>query len=434
MRTRARQSGPARGLRLSRRMAVLAGLALCAAALGYMGFKTWQMAGRPGYDFRYIWLAGQLWLEGTDPYGAAYQPAGTVRIAQGHVPEMWVYPPSWWPLAVPFGALGLQAANVAWNLLNILLLTAAAGLAARGFARVFPGRTTALAARLGLSTGSGAAVLFCLTLFLLAVLEATGILFSVGQTTALAAFGLALMLPGREGQQAWGGALGLALLMLKPQIGLAYAVLLLLLNGRTRRMVLYAVGISGLLALPALLADPAAPLGFLRNVAGYDGFTAANLPHAQTGLRLILWELTGTDIGNMAATGAALAAVLAACCGPLRLACAADSGVRAWQRLALATALILALAPLHIYDFVLIVVLLPLLLTARGTAAALALAGGALIWRSENLAALTGFHAVEAEIFAGARLATLGALMVLAAVALLVRQMNAAADAAEVRA
>lgn len=47
-------------------LAVTAALLLAAA---YLGFKVWQLTGRlPGYDFRFIWVAGKVWAQGANPY------------------------------------------------------------------------------------------------------------------------------------------------------------------------------------------------------------------------------------------------------------------------------------------------------------------------------------------------------------------------------
>lgn len=407
--------------RIIPRLTPVTGLLLTALALGYLLFKTYQVSGSAGYDFRYIWLAGDLWLDGINPYGDAYRPAAAEAITSGHRPYMWVYPPTWWVFSVPFGAMSLLGANVAWNLANTGLIIGTCALLASAFVRAFPAQSDSIATH----TGSRAATaVFTATFFLAAVLEATGILYSVGQTTLLCSFGIATMLWARLQRRMLIEAAGLTLVLLKPQIGVPFAILYLVLDPRSRRVLLTAGLISAALSLPALVTAPAVFLDFAKNIAGYDAFTDANLPPSMTGVRLILWEFTAIDTGNLAGTGIALAAMLLVCAGPLRLNRAADPVLHAWQTLALATAVIVACTPLHIYDFVLIMIPLPMLLCARWPGRVAGVIGMILIWRSENLAALTAFHVPEVEIFPGSRLATIGAFLFLAGIVDAVVGMN----------
>ena len=397
------------------------GLGLIVLALAYLGFKTYQMADRPGYDFRFIWLAGDLWLDGINPYGDAYEPAGKLRISEGHIPTLWPYPPTWWAFSVPFGALDIYVANVVWNIVNIIMIVWGTVLLSKAFVAAFPDITTSLAPRFG---GWMAAAVFSTVLLLLSVLEATAILFSVGQTTLFACFGIAITLWARVQRLDLIEALGLTLILLKPQIGVPYAIVLLLTDNRSRYVVLLAGVFSVILMVPAMLGEPSVFLDFVRNVTGYDEFTKANLPLSMTGIRLVIFEFLNKDIGNLTAAGLTLGVVLLACVGPTRLCRSPDPSVHSWQLYGLSTTLIVTLAPLHIYDFVLLAVPLPLLFCANGIGRILLLAGAALIWRSENLAALTGFHDPSVEIFPGSRLATIGAMIFLVGITITISRIN----------
>lgn len=398
-----------------------AGLCLIVLALAYLGFKTYQMAGRPGYDFRFIWLAGDLWLDGINPYSDAYERAGKLRISEGHIPTLWPYPPTWWAFSVPLGALDIYTANVVWNIANIIMIVWGTVLLSKSFVVAFPDITASIAARFG---GWMAAAVFGTVLFLLSVLEATAILLSVGQTTIFACFGITLMLWSRVHRFSWVEAFGLALILLKPQIGVPYAIVLLLTGNRSRYVVLLAGVFSAILMIPAMLGDPSVFLDFVRNVTSYDDFTKANLPLSMTGMRLVIFEVLNKDIGNLIAAGLTLGVVLLACVGPTRLCRSPDQAVHAWQLYGLSTTVIVALAPLHIYDFVLLAVPLPFLFCANGMGRVLLLAGAALIWRSENLGALTGFHDPGVEIFPGSRLATIGAMIFLAGMVTTISKLN----------
>ncbi len=411
---------PARGL-FPRSVILCLSFLLCGLATAYLLFKIVQIADTPGFDFRYIWLAGDMWFDGINPYDSAYEATGAAKINTGHIPIMWVYPPTWWAFATPFGALGLHAANVAWNICGIILVVAICGLAVRSFSAAFPARSQAMEECLG---GLFFLPVFSVLFFLMAILEATAILFSVGQTTLIIGFGIALMLWGRVNKSLFPEAVGLMLVMLKPQIGAPFAILLLLLDPRSRKVVAIAFVLSVLLMVPSLVVAPGSILGFLSNLGAYDGFTAANLPQSMTGIRLVVWELAGIDVGNPMASVITLAIVLLLCIGPARIVRATNDDVRAWQIFGLTSAVIVAVAPLHIYDFVLIAVPLALLFRGGWASSVLAVCGSLLIWRSENLAGIWAFHAPEVEIFPGSRLATIGALLFLLAVVNVVLRLN----------
>lgn len=386
---------------------IAACIAILVISISYLIFKTYQVSDRPGFDFKYIWLAGDLWLEGANPYGSEYMHEGELRISQGHVPIMWVYPPSWWPIATPFGFLDLYSANVVWNTANIILIIITSAMLSSLAVRNFSSCRKSDQNRSGkLQTF----LVFCPLVFLIATLEATGILFSVGQTTLLICLGVTMMLWGRIHNIIWVGALGLALVMLKPQIGLPFA-LLSVFDKIGRKTIFPAILISAGFAAPAFIQTPTVLLDFLDNLLAYDGFTDANLPQSMTGARLLIWELSAIDIGNIKATVLTLVAISMLCLGPTRVTYANDPDIMSWKVFALSTAVIIAFAPLHIYDFVLIVVALPFLVSVKWPERTVAITGMLMIWRSENLAALTAFHSQDNDIFPGSRLAMIGAML-----------------------
>ena len=47
-------------------------------------------------DFRFFWLAGTLWAEGIDPYGAQFRTAGAALLPPGNEVLYRFYPPQWW--------------------------------------------------------------------------------------------------------------------------------------------------------------------------------------------------------------------------------------------------------------------------------------------------------------------------------------------------
>ncbi|WP_377194655.1 glycosyltransferase 87 family protein [Ruegeria meonggei] len=407
---------------LARRVTLCLSLLMFALALAYLLLKITQLSALPaGYDFRFIWVAGDMWHEGINPYGPTYLAHGEANIDVGHVPVLWPYPPTWWVFAAPLGALDLNAANVVWNVFGLGIVIAICGLLTSAFKTTFPGRSQMLAEFTG---GQIYFPLFSVLFFLLAILEATAILFSVGQTTLIAGLGITLMLWSRVSGRIFFDAVGLTLVLLKPQIGAPFVVLYLLFDTQSRKVVLMAILLSAILTLPSLFTAPSTILDFFRNLAAYDGFTIANLPQSMTGLRLIMWEFTGLDIGSTAATIITLVIILALCHGPTRLTRASDTNEHTWQVFGLASAAIVALAPLHIYDFVLLAAPLALLFRGRVVSTLFAGLGALLIWRSENLVDVWAFHVDGVEIFPSSRLATIGALLFLVAVIDTVLRLN----------
>ena len=336
-------------------------------------------------------------------------------------PVLCPYPPTWWIFAAPLGALDLNTANIVWNIFGLAIVITICGLLTSAFVSTFKKRSQMISEFTG---GQVYFPLFSVLFFLLAILEATAILFSVGQTTLIAGLGITLMLWSRVSGRIFFDAVGLTLVLLKPQIGAPFVVLYLLFDAQSRKVVVIAVLLSILLTLPSLLTAPSTILDFFRNLAAYDGFTIANLPQSMTGLRLIIWEFTDLDIGSSAATVITLVVILALCYGPTRLTRAGDANEHSWQVFGLASAAIVALAPLHIYDFVLLAAPLALLVRGRIVSTLFAGLGALLIWRSENLADIWAFHVDGVEIFPSSRLATIGALLFLVAIVDTVLQLN----------
>ncbi|WP_170376769.1 glycosyltransferase family 87 protein [Ruegeria atlantica] len=407
---------------IARRATLCLSLLMCALALAYLLLKITQLSALPaGYDFRFIWVAGDMWHGGINPYGPTFLAHGEANIEVGHVPVLWPYPPTWWIFAAPLGALDLNTASVVWNIFGLVIVIATCGMLTSAFTTAFPRRAQMIDEFTG---GQVFFPLFSVVFFLLAILEATAILFSVGQTTLIAGLGIAVMLWSRVGGRLFFEAVGLTLVLLKPQIGAPFVVLYLLFDAHSRKVVLMAVLLSALLTVPSLLVAPSTILDFFRNLAAYDGFTIANLPQSMTGLRLIIWEVTDRDIGSSVATIITLVIIVVLCHGSTRLTRACDANKHTWQVFGLACAAIVALAPLHIYDFVLLAAPLTLLFRGRIVSTLFAGLGAMLIWRSENLVDIWAFHVDGVEIFPSSRLATIGALLFLIAVVDTVLQLN----------
>lgn len=383
--------------------------------LFYLLFKTYQVSSVATYDFKYIWLAGKLWLQGVNPYTAEYAEFARQNINQGHVPSMWVYPPNFYIPAILSGLTPVNLSSILWNVAGVVmiiassaLLTAAAlpisikTLPDTGFLRLVRKRLTS------------PLNLFFIHLGLMATLQATAITLSVGQTSILIYFGVSLLLYGLKKNFKWTSGIGLAITFLKPQIG-AIVLIVILLHKTNWMMFVRAAIVSAAISLPAFIQSPLVIFDWLRNVHRYDGYAVANMPQSTTGLRNVFWDLFSSDIGNMTSMIASLIVIGGLCITLkyLRRGMEAQSEAQHTAKMIIISSIaILALAPLHIYDFVLFGIVLLTLMTMSGMNLIFTGIGAFLLWRADDIAAMTGFYAHGTEHFEGTRLATLGAIIV----------------------
>jgi hypothetical protein len=209
----------------------------------------------------------------------------------------------------------------------------------------------------------------------------------------------------------------MAVLMLKPQVGLIACAAVLPTRGGIKA-VAWAVGIVAVASLPALATEGLRPTidGYLANLALYRTITY-DLPIAMTGIGNLVAVAGGPDLPaiGMSLAGALLAlALLAAMRGKGGMSAAATDGEsrveEAGRYLLIAIAAMLGLAFLHIYDLVLAAPLIALLPRIGGWSRGLVAAGLLVIFRPENIARL--LHLQEP---APAAIASIGCLMVLVA-------------------
>ncbi|MFN6952588.1 MAG: glycosyltransferase 87 family protein [Albidovulum sp.] len=389
---------------LIERLVTIVLLWLVGVSFALVAVMATERAGDPGYDFRYFWLAGRLWAEGISPYGPVFAEAGARLIPAGHVPEIWPYPPNLWLPAVAISPLSLTTAWAVWLVAEVVALAVASAVLAWGLpVWLIPGGQRRPAfVRLAF---------FCGHLALVATLEATHLAVYVGQSALFIHLGATMLLAGIARGRSGLATAGLVCVCMKPQVG-AVVALALLVSGRAgAHIVLRAALVSLLLVLPPMAIRPTVVLDWLQTLGAYDGATLANMAVAMTGLRHLLWMATGWDIGNLSAMAATMAAALAVALW-LRDAAARDAAGRV--RLLVAEFLVvLAFAPLHMYDFVLFGIGLLALFGARGPRLAAAVVGAAAFVKPTDVhVLLSGQH--PTSFFPGSTLATVGALILLA--------------------
>ena len=58
--------------------------------------------------------------------------------------------------------------------------------------------------------------------------------------------------------------------------------------------------LSAAISLPSFLVAPTAAFDWLANLPHYDEFASADWPQSITGIRHVIWTVTGLDLGSMA--------------------------------------------------------------------------------------------------------------------------------------
>jgi hypothetical protein len=380
--------------------------------IAYLIAKAIQVSGHAGYDFKFIWLAGESWRRGINPYTAEYYSLGKQLVVSGHIPDLWVYPPNWYLPAVLIALAKLKSASVIWSFANIgMLLAASALLTAALPLQRFENAPRNLHFALARQYLEARWNVFFLHFWAIAVLEPTALTLSVGQTSILVYFGTSLLLYGLAKNHQLASVLGLSIVLLKPQI--AAVICIALVMSQTHRMLLVkAAAVSVAMSLPAFILAPTAGFDFLANLSRYDYMWSASWPQSTTGFRHLLWTVSGLDPGNLVSMVVAILVMAGLAWTHIRLWPAAD-GV---GPVTLAVAVTIAVAPLHFYDMVLAGILLFLLAQARALDMGIGCLGAALLWRADNVGKLTGFYDDGTLHFEGTRLATLGAVLMLIAV------------------
>lgn len=359
-----------------------------------------------GHDFRFIWLAGEAWKRGIDPYSSDYFELGKNLISSGSVPSHWVYPPSWWAISLILAQLDLSTAAALWGAIQILLLVAGSAIVVRATKSWPPFQRAGVL----VWVQGGGWILFCLLVALLSAFQATAYVLNVGQTSIIVYFGASVLLYGMVFDRASIRVAGLVLLFLKPQIGAVFAAGLCVHSAGSRRDVAIAAATSGLLTLPALFMNPEVFHDFVRVLSSYDSYST-NFPQTMTGIRMLIWILGDTDIGNLASAGIAIVAGATAimyckhCCN------VSSPEINSWRTVTILTAVTITLSPLHYYDFVIIgIPLCALFLTLTPKATLPAAIGMVMLWRADDLAALAGASFLDVPWYPGSGIATVGAM------------------------
>jgi hypothetical protein len=370
-------------------------LTVAAAALGVVILLLRARGGPTIVDFKFFWLAGRAWSAGINPYLQPQYRALGIALFGDWTPVMtWLYPPHFLAFVLPYSLLPSRAGLLAWNATGLILSGIAAFLlgtlfARRDFGRMMP--AAAMIAYLGLMSASGSAL-------------------GVGQISFLMLFGVALIAWGIGREAPFIGGVGMAIVMLKPQLGIVLCCAIPFFRYGVR-MSAWGVLLVVVGSLPGLVIGGvgATIQGFLHNLSDYRGIDY-NLPAYMTGLANPIHAATGRDMPAIPMSLAACVVTVAAMAIlhlRWRRAGAPDPQDAAAIYLLLSLGSVAAFVMLHVYD---LVILCPLaaILPWLGKRAALACALPLLLLgRPENIGRLTGFE------LGGPQVAAVGGILLL---------------------
>ncbi len=320
----------------------IAGLCVALAA-AYMG-RTF-MGNLEPKDFSYFWIAGQIWLEGGNPYLPSF--SDTANEMAATTPGMeglggfhrWLYAPHIWGVSTSIGSIDYSTARILWGIGSTIAILWGTYLALAAIVR--PDQSV-------FWLGYGALSLMA------AVTIGTVHSLSTGQLSPLIYMAAAGFVYGVARGRSWVVVIALIVLTLKPSLALpfvAFAFAARPLRGPTLIAAALALGLSA----PVLLSTPLSELlaGYLDGLGAYGSY-AANIPPSLTGATNLLYGALGLELSGLAYGG--LAAIAGAALGLLM-----GRSIPPRALLAVLLAVTLFLIPLHLYDLTLLIVLVPLL-------------------------------------------------------------------------
>lgn len=383
------------------RVLFFAALAYAALGLVYLLSKS-TFSADPEVDLKYIWTAGRLWAEGINPYTDAFARIGDTYFENTNTLDSWLYPPNWWVISRSLAVFEPEVALVIWRSFN-------AALVCGGVVLVVQAMRPYLSTRWMLA----ALVLFGFA----TTMQATPQVLSIGQTSITLYFGLCAILFGLvRGQTGW-VVLGLVFVALKPQAGIVVLAGVAALPSQWRAIVLAALA-TALLCVPSFLAAGMGPTlsGVIDAYLNYDGALEVNSPANTTGLR----HLADTVLGlQLSALHMALVAAVLACLGGVVLSWRIGDTDGRHVRRDLVVWIILVMVTVvtfHSYDFIIAAPLLLILFaTPYPTYLRVVIGLGLLvIYRSANLAEITGFYHPDTLVQPGSRLDSISAFVMIA--------------------
>lgn len=336
-----------------------------------------------GLDFRLIWLSGQVWLNGGNPYESEFITMYHAVFGDGPVSHFWVYPPNWSIITVPLSLLSFKSALFVWHTINYLMLPASSYLIVSA---VYNDKNRVRI------------LLMLLTYSFIATLQSTAVTVSLGQTSIISCFAISLVIWALRFSSNMALTIGLFLSFLKPNIGMMVLVYVIFMNRMLWRQILWSVCLSIAAALPAFIINDTKSVivGFINNLSIYSSSDfLANTPQNLTGISQLANYFLNSSIPTLFLVFFGM------------LATALISKYIKSNTQILFILSIVVFIPLHTYDFVLLAILIPLFLSEIKMSSVISIVLLILCWRVSNLANLLEVTNINGSMFPGSLLISL---------------------------
>lgn len=309
----------------------------CAATLGGVFLDYWWN------DFRYFWVAGDIWNSGGSPYLPGYVERGQEISSTFDAP--FYYPPAIRPFVSLLALVPMQQSAALFFGLNVSLLFFSC--------RILTSVTSIIAPKIDPNIAYCA---FLLVTFV--ILRHPLIVAGIGQFTIIFLAAASAFIYGAATGRKGIIAIALAVLLIKPQLGLGLLFLSLLTPG-VRRQAVAALTLYGVFTVIGLWNEPIASLaGFLENINSYTDHPVNAVNHS-AGLSYIL-SLGGVELPSFVSVLLLGAGALAM----PRIGTARDIGLSAITMLVWG----LYVTPTHATDFTILAPAALLALFDRGMA------------------------------------------------------------------
>ncbi len=350
-------------------------------------------------DFKYIWIAGQLWNEGLNPYSEVFLQRGRSIFGDDVALFQWVYSPNWAPIAVAMASLDYVNGVYVWRLISAICILSGCIVAALGYSR---------------SLDRFDIFVFSMLVFYTSLMFATPVSLSAGQTSPLLFLGAACFVTALLWRNRILMTFAIIVVMLKPTAGLVFCAFLLVWPFWWPSLIAAAmIVLSSSIPPVAVSGLDSIVSEYVARAREYEAMKL-NGPFSMTGIRSFV-------NGFMGFRFPALVYVLSGCFAA-SLLCVVQ-GFNHWKQdldqehaqltAGLLIVVVLLFVPMHTYDFIFMALLLPLTLNmpwAPRLAAFLALA---VAFRVNNLAEFTGLTSPAETIFPGSIIITLSTMCLL---------------------
>jgi hypothetical protein len=318
---------------------VYVGLAL---SLGYLVIKA-VLDASDTVDFKYIYLAGQLWLEGENPYSDVYLQTGKQLFSNLNTPTFWVYPPNWWPVSTLVSFLPYDIAAQLWRVLSALFLVLGSVVLIFSFDKHVHKVPSWLAA---------------LFIGLVTTMSATAVTLYLGQTSALIFLGICCFISAYITKNQSLMFFSVVIIMLKPTLGLMLCGLLASSLYWWRTLLLAALA-TFLFCIPAFVSH-----GIVEVLSNYShqlslyGTVDVNMAHSMTGLRYLLFKLFDVETSSIMLTLAGAAVLFVINVVIEHFFTTENERQKLVIKLYVALSLLCFFIPMHSYDLIFITALL----------------------------------------------------------------------------